>query len=302
MLRPNGVPEMRITEIQRFCMHDGPGVRTVVFFKGCPLNCAWCHNPETKNPGQELLFYEKKCIGCGGCAAVCPKGAHSFDVTHLFDRESCAGCGSCADICPTGALSLSMREMTVEEVLSAAEKDRAFYGSEGGITLSGGEPLAQPAAVLALLKQCREKGIGTAIETCGYFDGKILSELVPLTDLFLWDLKIGDEELHRKYTGVSNRRIIDNLLKADELGAETVLRCIMVKNVNMNEEHYAAVAEVWNRLKHCRYAELLPYHAYGGSKMLPLGLADNGRTDWAPDEEEIARAKEILQQKGVRVK
>ena len=250
-------------------MHDGPGVRTVVFFKGCPLNCAWCHNPETKNPGQELLFYEKKCIGCGGCAAVCPKGAHSFDGVHLFDRERCAGCGSCADICPTGALSLSMREMTVEEVLSATEKDRAFYGSEGGITLSGGEPLAQPAAVLALLKQCREKGIGTAIETCGYFDGKILSELVPLTDLFLWDLKIGDEELHRKYTGVSNQWILENAAWLKESGKAHIFRTPLIPGITDTDENLAAVKAVAGDSEH----ELLPYNELAGAKYPMLGEA-----------------------------
>jgi len=283
-------------------MHDGPGVRTVVFFKGCPLDCAWCHNPEAKKPGQQILYYRQKCITCGGCAAVCPNDAHHFSKKHLFDRKSCAACTVCADNCPTGALVPAMREMTPEEVFSAAEKDRAFYGSEGGITLSGGEPLAQSEEALTLLRMCREKGIGTAVETCGYFDGEILSELVLLTDLFLWDFKLGDEKLHEKYTGVSNRRIIENLLKADSLGAETVLRCIMVKNVNMTQDHYDALAKIWKKLTHCRYAELLPYHAYGGSKMLPLGLADNGRTDWIPEEEDLVRAKEILRGLGVKVK
>lgn len=293
---------MKVTEIQRFCMHDGPGVRTVVFLKGCPLRCRWCHNPETQLLGQQILFYDRKCIGCGGCA-VCPKGAHRFESeNHLFDREKCTGCGICAENCCCGALEPAMKEMTVDEILAAVEKDRAFYGKDGGITLSGGEPLIQAEEVLDLLRVCRERGIGTVIETCGYFDGRILEELVPLTDLFLWDIKDTDDERHREYTGVSGQLIRENLLQADVLGAETVMRCIMVRGVNIEETHLRTVAELWHRLKRCRYVELLPYHAYAGSKMVPLGLPDNGRTDWILDEEELIRAKELLQELGAAVK
>ncbi len=295
---------MRITEIQRFCMHDGPGLRTTVFLKGCPLRCAWCHNPETQEPFQQLLFYRDKCIGCGACAAVCPTGARRrlTENGFLYDRSRCRGCLACADACPTAALEPSLREMSAEEVFREIERDRAFYGRDGGVTLSGGEPLLQGEEVLALFAKCRAEGIGTAVETCGYFDGALLPALVPLTGLFLWDFKDGDDERHKKNTGVSNARIRENLLFADSLGAETVLRCILVRGVNTEDRHYRAVAALFHELRHCLYAELIPYHAYGGAKMLPLGLPDNGNPAWIPAEEDMENARTRLTGLGVRLR
>ena len=294
---------MRVSEIQRFCMHDGPGVRTTVFLKGCPLRCAWCHNPETQKPGPEILFWQNKCVGCGACAAVCPVGAHRLtEDGHFFDRSVCKGCGKCAEVCCAGALSPSMRAMSVREVYAEIERDRAFYGTSGGMTLSGGEPLAQGDEALSLLRLCREGGIGTAIETSGFFDGDLLPALIPLTDCFLWDFKDGNDERHRQYTGALNGPVIRNLLRADELGAVTALRCIMVRGVNMEEDHYRAIADLWGRLCGCLYVELLPYHAYGGSKMTALGGRDNGRTDWIPSEDDMARAADRLRALGTNLK
>lgn len=292
-----------ITEIQRFCMHDGPGVRTVVFLKGCPLRCAWCHNPETQSPRQELLYYTQKCIGCGACAAVCPTGAHTMrEGMHLFDRSKCISCAKCAEVCPSGALETARKDMTLEQILDVIEKDRAFYKQSGGVTVSGGEPMMQPEGTLALLRACRERGIGTAIESCGCFDARHIPALAELVDLLLWDFKDGNDARHKEYTGASHRQSVKNLMALDALGVPSVLRCIMVKGVNMQPDHYDAIATLWKDLKNCQCVELLPYHAYGGSKMLPLGLADNGRREWIPQDEDLARAKEYLKEKGVRLK
>ena len=293
---------MKVTEIQRFCMHDGPGIRTVVFLKGCSLRCLWCHNPETQSTSREILFYQNKCIGCEACAAVCNNGAHRItDNIHSFHRGSCNNCMKCTKVCCAKALIPSFTEMTANEIIAEVEKDRAFYGDNGGITLSGGEPLMQPHEALELLQKCKDRGIKTAVETCGYFDSSFIPDLVSRTDCFLWDFKDGNDERHREYTGVSNEKIISNLLLADSLGAKSVVRCIMVKGVNMQEDHYNAIASLWHRLKHGRYVELIPYHAYGGSKMTVLGKKDNGRLDWIPAENDIQQAKQFLEKLDVKI-
>ena len=293
--------KLKVTEIQRFCMHDGPGIRTTVFLKGCPLRCAWCHNPETQKSTAELLFYHNKCIGCGGCAASCREGAHIIENQHAIDRTKCSLCGECAKCCPTGALEICGEETLIEAILSVAEKDIAFYGEKGGITLSGGEPFAQGGAALALLKACKKKGLGTAVETCGYADTDILCAAIPFVDLFLWDLKDTNDERHKKYTGVSNKRILDNLAVADANGAKIRLRCILVNGINTNEEHYRNIAKIALSLSNCEGVELLPYHAYAGTKAVFLGIEDNGRKEWIPDEEELGRARDVLQSQGVFV-
>lgn len=298
-----------VTEIQRFCMHDGPGVRTVVFLKGCPLRCAWCHNPETQSPGQEILYYSARCIGCGACVSCCPTGSHTMtEAGHTFNRALCTGCGRCTAICCTEALAPAMREMTVADVLALVERDRSFYGAVaasgytgGGLTVSGGEPMAHPEAVMTLLESARLAGLSTAVETCGQFDPVHLPRLVAATDLFLWDVKDTDSARHKTYTGVGNERILANLREADRLGGRTRLRCILVAGVNTDAAHYAALAALSASLTHCEGVEFLPYHAYSGSKMLPLGKEDNGCVDWIPGEKTVEHAKAALREQGGRV-
>ena len=290
--------KLKVTEIQRFCMHDGPSIRTTVFLKGCPLRCAWCHNPETQKFKSELLFYPNKCIGCTACEAVCPSGVHSVGEKHLIDRAKCVACGECVKACPTTALDLCGTEMSIDEILSVAEKDRAFYGGEGGITLSGGEPFAQGGAVTELLKACKEKGISVAVETCGYADADVILAALPYIDLFLWDIKDTDSARHKRYAGVDNGKILKNLSLVNEMNAKIRLRCILVNGVNTDEDHYSAVAELASKINNLDGVEWIPYHAWGGTKSVFLGDEDSGRKEWIPAAEEIERARSVLKNEG----
>ncbi len=268
---------MIITDIQRFCMHDGPGLRTTVFMKGCPLRCAWCHNPETQSPEPQMLYYEERCIHCGGCAA-----------------------GDWAQ-CPTKAREWAGRNIEREEILETLRRDLPFYGEQGGLTLSGGEPMAQPEEALALLAACKAEGITTAIETCGYFDVRYLRDLAANADWILFDMKDTDPLRHQQYTGVSNQRILDNLLGLDRLGAKTLLRCILVAGVNTDAAHYHSLADLYKKLKNCRGIEFLPYHPLGNAKYRALTGKEPLQRDWVPSEAQLEEAKKIMVEKSVPV-
>lgn len=290
---------MCVADIQRFCMHDGPGVRTTVFCKGCPLSCAWCHNPETQSAKAELLFYRNKCIGCTACA-VCENEVHIFADTHRLERERCIACGTCVSACPTGALELCGTEYDADTLLQLVQKDRAFFGASGGVTLSGGEPLMQNETV-AFLKLCKEHGISTAVETCGFVASEVIEQAVLYTDLFLWDIKDTDSKRHLAHTGVPNEPILQNLLLADALGAHTRLRCILVGGVNTDETHYQKLAELYLRLKHCEGIEFLPYHVYGGTKAEAAGRKQNADRALIPSREQIEYAKSFVCTHGAKV-
>ena len=290
---------LNVTEIQRFCMHDGPGIRTTVFLKGCPMRCAWCHNPETQKFIPELLFYPNKCIGCAACEASCTNGVHTLHEQHLIDREKCVVCGKCVENCPTGALDICGEAYTVEKILSVLEKDQAFYGAAGGVTLSGGEPFAQGNAVIKLLKTCKENGLSTAVETCGYADPDVILAALPYIDLFLWDIKDTDSVRHKHYTGVDNAKILKNLSIVNEMNAKIRLRCILVNGVNTDERHYSAIAALASKINNLDGVEWIPYHAYGGTKSVFLGGEESGRKEWIPTREQIEKAKENLKSAGV---
>ena len=292
--------KLKVTEIQRFCMHDGPGVRTTVFLKGCPLRCAWCHNPETQKGTSELLFYPDKCIRCHACVSVCPQKAHTIEKVHRIDRTKCVLCRACAKVCPTKAIEICGTEMSMETILAVVEKDRAFYGELGGVTLSGGEPFAQNERTVALLKACKERGISTAVETCGYANSDILRAAVPFVDLFLFDVKDTDCLRHKQYTGVSNESILNNLTLINSMKARIRFRCILVKGINTKDTHYANVAKLAKSMQNFDGVEWIPYHAYGGKKATFLGGEDNGKKEWIPTPEEIERAKLVLKNYGVR--
>jgi len=292
---------VRVSRIQKFCTHDGPGVRTTVFLKGCPLRCAWCHNPELQSAGPGILFSKRLCVGCAACESVCSEKVHSVKDEHLLDTARCTGCGRCAQACPTGALEKDSALMSVEQVMNEVLRDRAFYGENGGITLSGGEPMFQSEACIALLSAAKAAGITTAIETSGFFDPEYIPALAAVADTFLWDFKDSDPQRHRVYTGQSNRQIIKNLRQLDEYPVEIVLRCIMVEGVNMTNGHSAAIAEMFASLQHCAGVELLPYHAYGVSKAEQAGISVEPHREWIPSKERMEAFAVGLTAAGVRL-
>lgn len=201
-----------VFNIQKFCLQDGPGIRTTVFLKGCPLHCAWCHNPESHSEKSCVLYDKEKCVGCGKCGETCQNGAHAFTTEHTVDREKCITCGACVKACDNDALELVGKEMSVDEVLSEVLKDRAFYeNSGGGLTLSGGEPLLQFDFSYEVLRQARLNGINTCVETCGFTSTEKITKIAQVTDVFLYDWKLTDDELHKRYTGVSNQRSFGRL-------------------------------------------------------------------------------------------
>lgn len=293
--------KLKVTDIQRFCMHDGHGIRTTVFLKGCPLRCEWCHNPETQKRAAELLFYPKKCIYCGACEAACPMGIHRVCDGHNIDRRSCALCGRCAQSCPTAALELCGNDMSVKDIVSEIERDREFYRENGGVTVSGGEPFAQGEAVIELLRACHEKGINTAVETCGYADVEILRAAAPFVDTFLWDVKDTDSRRHERYTGVSNELILNNLSEIAQMNARIRMRCILVNGVNTDKPHYDAIAELCKGIHNFDGAELIACHAYSGTKATFIGKEDNGRRDWIPTADQLESARAILTANGIYV-
>ncbi len=290
-----------VTNVQRFSIHDGDGIRTTVFLKGCPLRCQWCHNPETQRTTPQIFYTADQCLVCGACAAVCPRHAHLFGENHVFMAERCDGCGRCTEVCPSQALEPVSRMRTVDEILSVVLRDRAFYGQRGGLTLSGGEPMMHPEGSLALLRRAKEEGITTAVETCGYFDERWLKPLAETTDCFLWDVKDTNPERHRRYTGVDNGLILENLLQLDQWACRIRLRCILVRSVNMETEHYRHLASLFQQLRHCEGIELLPYHSFGASKNQRLGYEDSGREDWIPRREEVEEGKRFLRDLGAAV-
>lgn len=293
--------KLRVTEIQRFCMHDGDGIRTTVFFKGCPLNCKWCHNPETQDSKLQLLFYEKKCINCKLCVASCSNNVHVIKKGHTVLRERCTACGSCVHECPTKALEICGEDYSIQELIKQIEKDISFYGNNGGVTLSGGEPFSQGQAIIELLKACKRRGINTAVETCGYTNFERIKLAMEYVDMFLYDVKDTDEIRHKKYTGVSNKLILDNLIIADGMGAKTRLRCILVNGVNTTIEHYNSIGKLAQQLKNCQGVEFIPYHAYAGTKAISIGKDDKGNKEWIPSNEQIEAAKRVVKSYNVKV-
>lgn len=276
--------EAIVFDIEKFAVHDGPGIRTVVFMKGCPLHCLWCHNPESQSFEPELLFYAGKCTRCGNCAAACLQSCHTVNGTgHVFERGRCVACGRCAESCPADVLKLCGREMSVDEVMAEVLKDQVFYQkSGGGITLSGGEPLAHFAFSSALLKAAKEAGIHTAVETSGFASWERIRELLELVDLWLWDVKAAPEK-HEELTGVPWEPIHANLKKLAGSGAALMLRCPLVPGVNDEDTQLIRIAELADRLDCVQRIDLEPYHPMGEGKNLALGRNDAFHSAFASD-------------------
>lgn len=260
-----------VFDIQRFSLHDGPGVRTTVFLKGCPLKCMWCHNPEGLSKKPQLRYNSSACIGCLDCTALCSCHGDA-NGRHFFSREKCTVCGRCADACPAGAMELVGREMTVDQVMEKVLADKKYYGETGGITVSGGEPLFQSDFTEALLRRAKEENIHTAIETSGYCTEAVFSKIAPLCDLLLMDYKIRDEEAHLRYTGVSSEPIRKNYALAARLGVPVILRCPIIPGVNDNEHHLQGIARAAASISTVREIHIEPYHTLGLTKTAPLGM------------------------------
>lgn len=283
-----------ILNIQRFCTDDGPGIRTTVFLKGCPLKCLWCHNPETQSRHAEIMYNAEKCTSCGACAAICPNECHSVGGVHDFSREKCTGCGACAAKCPTGAIELCGQILSADEVLSAVKKDKIFYEtSGGGVTVSGGEPLFQPEFTSAILKACRESGISTAIETCGFASEDALLSVIEHCDLVLFDIKETDEDLHKQYTGAPLSPILKNLSIINDKKIPFIIRAPIIPSLNDREAHFDGLRALRDSLEFCRGIQVMPYHEFGAHKheMLQREYACDGIAPPTDDTAELWRRK-----------
>jgi len=267
--------------IQRYSLHDGPGIRTIPFFKGCPLSCKWCSNPESQRPTPELIFKKSDCIRCGKCIEACKQQALSVSNAFFIDRERCIQCGKCTQVCPTQALEMKGKRMTVADVMRELQKEENLYRrSGGGITLSGGEPLAQPDFARELLKACKEKGWHTAMETTGFTTPEVIADVFPYVDLALTDIKAINPAIHLANTGIENSQILENLLRISFL-TKTIVRIPVIPGVNDNPEEIHNIAEFARLMSNVDTLHLLPYHSFGENKygllgrIYPMGEADS---------------------------
>ena len=283
-----------IFDIQRGSYVDGPGIRTTVFMKGCNLGCAWCHNPESQNAKPQRMFYKNKCVLCGKCVTVCPSGALTFDNSPVLNPEKCTLCGKCALWCPADAISVCGKTMDTEAVFREVRKDKAFYEtSGGGVTVSGGECMLCPDFVAELLDKCKKDGIGTAVDTAGNVPFGSLEKVIPFTDIFLYDIKCVTPDVHKKFTGVVNNRILDNYKLLISLGKRVIVRVPMTTECNANDEEFPKIAAFLNEYKPEK-VELLPYHALGENKYRAIGREPE--IFHAPSKEDMERFKGMIRE------
>ncbi len=262
-----------VFDIQRFSVNDGPGIRSIVFLKGCPLSCLWCCNPESQRVEPDVMYDQKKCVGCGKCVKACRQGAIGPGNEKWIDRTKCIGCGECVDVCPTGALSLKGEVMTINEIIQILRRDAHYFrNSGGGVTLSGGEPLSQWKFARELLKACKAQGWETAIETTGFGTDEAIEAVIPYVDVVLLDCKSTDPEVHKRVTGVSNELIRKNSAKIAALANKIVMRVPTIPTVNASEEEFHRIAEFAKSLN-IDTVHVLPYHTLGESKYEMLGKA-----------------------------
>lgn len=296
-----------IWDIKKYALHDGPGIRTTVFFKGCPLSCLWCCNPESQGFGADLVWIRERCLACDLCVEGCPRVAIEIDAVgrRRVDQEACDYCALCALRCPGDAMNVTGRLMDVDEVLREVAKDSGFYDrSGGGLTLSGGEPLAQADFAGELLRRYKEDefGISTVVETCGAVDWTAVSRVLPYTDLFLFDIKHMDPEQHRRFTGVDNIRILENARKIATTGKKLIVRLPLIPGCNDDEENLRRTAEFAHGLPGVDQIDILPYHRLGEPKYPRLDRRYALEGTLSPSPDRVAASRRIFEAVGLQVR
>jgi pyruvate formate lyase activating enzyme len=294
----------QIFDIKKYAIHDGPGIRTTVFFKGCPLSCWWCHNPESLSKDTHRLYRPERCIGCRECLAACSNGAiQDFEDQLQWNAADCRDCRSCADVCPAEAVEFIGKSMTVDDVLTEISKDTLFYDqSRGGVTISGGEPLMQPGFLMQLLDACGKCGFHRTVDTAGHVDTNLLMDAAARTDLFLYDLKHMDSEKHLRYTGVSNDKILNNLKQLSRRGASIIIRLPVIPGINADAENIDRTGALAASLTGVIGINLLPYHCAAEAKYRNLGLENKASDAQRPSEEVIGSVARHLASYDLEVK
>lgn len=293
-----------VFDIKKYAIHDGPGIRTTVFFKGCPLECQWCHNPESWSAYAEHGFRKSRCVGCGQCVEICPEQAISIiDNRAVTEMNKCKLCGRCVDACMTRAREIIGREMSVGEVMAEVEQDVIFYDeSGGGVTLSGGEPLMQPEFLIGLLNQCQKRGINTAVDTSCYAESKIIEMVSEKANLFLCDIKHMDNEIHERFTGVGNNLILENIRLLSETGKEIIIRIPVIPGFNDEKANLEATGRFAASLRGVIRVDILPYNRGGKEKSARLTAQSKYMQVESPDEEQMNSIAKNLSKYGFEVK
>jgi glycyl-radical enzyme activating protein len=293
-----------IFNIQRFSTHDGPGIRTTVFLKGCTLKCFWCHNPESIAPKPEIMWQKEKCIGCNSCVFICPCGAQTIsNGIRVFNRKLCTGCGLAEKFCPTKAIKLEGYTVSVSEVISEVERDRAYYDSTGGgITLSGGEPLMQPEFALSILEEAFKRSIHTVVDTAGNVPFSVMERAARFTKLFLFDIKHLNADAHKQGTGVSSNIILENLHILLQMGAAVIIRIPVIPGFNDSLEHMSAVADFISKLRPVEGVEIMPFHRMGEAKYESLDLENKIAQLSQPSDNEIEQLLKLFLSFGLKAR